>query len=263
MCETKNSASVSLIGKLKSIEEIKNKKLSVLSYLNSHSFDLAEIIKIDENAITLDLSQGADLFGVPVSGLSVDEFSDLIERKLQENKTDFAFGRWAENRGIYSNDLFDSNENNEEKRSIHMGIDVFCEHRTKIFSPLDGVVHIIGNNRTELDYGPLIIIKHRDNEDNFFYTLYGHLDSQSMKNINMGDEIKSGQLIAEVGAPPENGNWPPHLHFQLILDLLDLDLDFPGVAFPSEKEIWLTLSPCPIMFFPNAQKNVDSTRLGS
>ena len=107
MCETKNSASVSLIGKLKSIEEIKNKKLSVLSYLNSHSFDVAEIIKIDENAITLDLSQGADLFGIPVSGLSVDEFSDLIERKLQENKTDFAFGRWAENRGIYSNDLFD------------------------------------------------------------------------------------------------------------------------------------------------------------
>ena len=99
-----------------------------------------------------------------------------------------------------------------------MGIDVFCEHRTKIFSPLDGVVHIIGNNRTELDYGPLIIIKHRDNEDNFFYTLYGHLDSQSMKNINMGDEIKSGQLSAEVGAPPENEDGHTHLHCQLIVD---------------------------------------------
>ena len=263
MCETKNSASVSLIGKLNSMEEINNKKSSVLSYLTSHSFDATEIIKIDENAITLDLSQGADLFGVPVTGLLVDEFSDLIERKLQKNKTDFAFGRWAENRGIYSNDLFDSNENDKEKRSIHMGVDVFCEHRTKIFSPLDGVVHIKGNNKAELDYGPLIIMRHKDHEGNYFYTLYGHLDSQSMKNINMGDKIKAGQLIAEVGAPPENGNWPPHLHFQLILDLLDLGSNFPGVAFPSEKEIWLTLSPCPLMFFPDAPKNIDSTRLDS
>ena len=43
----------------------------------------------------------------------------------------------------------------------------------------------------------------------------------------------------------ENGGWPPHLHFQIILDLLDLDADFPGVAFASQRAVWTSLSPDP------------------
>jgi len=42
-----------------------------------------------------------------------------------------------------------------------------------------------------------------------------------------------------------NGGWPPHLHLQLITDLLDKDGDFPGVASPAERSLWLALSPDP------------------
>src|SRR5207237_423884 len=48
-----------------------------------------------------------------------------------------------------------------------------------------------------------------------------------------------------IGAPPINGDWPPHLHFQIIIDLLELDRDFPGVAFASQRAIWTSLSPNP------------------
>ena len=45
MCETKNSASVSLIGKLKSIEEIKNKKLSgEKKSLKSQTYYLEDVV---------------------------------------------------------------------------------------------------------------------------------------------------------------------------------------------------------------------------
>ena len=98
-----------------------------------------------------------------------------------------------------------------------------------------------------------------DKGDFEFFTLYGHLDSKSLINIHERDEIIAGQPIAEVGAPPENGNWPPHLHFQIILDLLGLNSDFPGVAFPSEMEKWLSLSPCPSMFFESAPKEIDAS----
>ena len=39
-------------------------------------------------------------------------------------------------------------------------------------------------------------------------------------------------VIARIGTTAENGGWPPHLHFQLITDLLDRHGDFPGVADP-------------------------------
>jgi 4-aminobutyrate aminotransferase-like enzyme len=43
----------------------------------------------------------------------------------------------------------------------------------------------------------------------------------------------------------ENGGWPPHLHFQIILDLLDYGRDFPGVAKASQRSLWKALSPDP------------------
>ena len=66
-----------------------------------------------------------------------------------------------------------------------------------------------------------------------------------------GTAVEAGEGIARVGAPPENGNWAPHLHFQPILDLLGLDADFPGVASRKEKDKWFELSPLPGVFFPD------------
>src|SRR5438552_3160845 len=49
----------------------------------------------------------------------------------------------------------------------------------------------------------------------------------------------------EVGATDENGGWMPHVHFQIILDLLELGADFPGVAYGSQRAVWTSLSPDP------------------
>jgi murein DD-endopeptidase MepM/ murein hydrolase activator NlpD len=261
MKDKKNTASFSLKDEKFDLDAFNLRYKSSLTFLSSRAFSACEIIKVDKNTITLDLSREAELFGVPLSGLPVDHFNDLINRALLDAETRFAYGRWAENRGIYANDLFNSNADTiSEKRSIHLGLDVFCDDGTKIYSPLDGRIHIKTNNKKELDYGPLLILEHNDDEGGVFFTLYGHLDSKSLINIHEGDKIIAGQLIAEVGAPPENGNWPPHLHFQIILDLLGLGSDFPGVAFPSEKEKWLALSPCPSMFFLRASTRIDTSK---
>ena len=85
------------------------------------------------------------------------------------------------------------------------------------------------------------------------------MELNSITSLKQGQSIRAGEVIARVGSPPENGNWPPHLHFQLIIDLLNLGTDFPGVALLSEKDIWLTLSPCPGMFFPNVRCQIDGS----
>jgi 4-aminobutyrate aminotransferase-like enzyme len=63
--------------------------------------------------------------------------------------------------------------------------------------------------------------------------------------LSIGQTIQAGQAFAKIGPQPENGNWPPHAHFQIILDLIGNQVDFPGVGFPSEKNIWASICPDP------------------
>ena len=83
------------------------------------------------------------------------------------------------------------------------------------------------------------------------------MSSGCLDTLELGQQVKSGEQIAAVGRPPENGNWPPHLHLQLILDLLGLDADYPGVARASQQDLWCALSPSPACFF----KNLDPSEL--
>jgi len=73
-------------------------------------------------------------------------------------------------------------------------------------------------------------------EGETFYTLYGHLSESSITDKVEGEQVRRGDLIATLGNETENGHWPPHLHFQVITDMLNNKGDFPGVAPPSAKE---------------------------
>ncbi len=138
-----------------------------------------------------------------------------------------AIGRYNEARLFYTEPMFAG-------RTIHLGLDIFAEPGTPIFAPLDGTVYAIANNPKRLDYGPVMILQHET-----FFTLYGHLAD----TLAVGTQVKAGQEIARIGARPLNGDWPPHLHFQIIRDLLDLDCDFPGVAAAGLREVYTALSP--------------------
>ena len=78
-----------------------------------------------------------------------------------------------------------------------------------------------------------------------FYTLYGHLSRSSLAGLAVGAPIQAGQQLGQIGAPPANGDWPPHLHLQLLVDPLELGCDFPGVAAPSQAAVYCSLSPDP------------------
>ena len=59
-------------------------------------------------------------------------------------------------------------------------------------------------------------------------------------------------MIGLVGNYPENGNWAPHLHFQIMLSLLEYKDDFPGVAYPDQVEVWKSICPDPNLLFGQA-----------
>src|SRR5207302_771128 len=75
-------------------------------------------------------------------------------------------------------------------------------------------------------------------------TIFGEMKRARVR-VGVGRRIARGQGFARVGTAAENGGWAPHVHFQIILDLLDLGADFPGVAYASQRAVWTSLSPDP------------------
>ena len=65
----------------------------------------------------------------------------------------------------------------------------------------------------------------------------------------VGGTIKKGECIGKLGDYPENGNWPSHLHFQILNSLLDYEEDFPGVANFNQIGVWKSLCPDPNLLF--------------
>ncbi len=145
------------------------------------------------------------------------KFTRYINQKLiKAEKALYGIGGYDEHRTVYSiSKVFDADKPGEEPRRLHLGIDIWGNPHTKVMAPLDGIVHSFAFNNNFGDYGATIILTHIL-EGITFYSLYGHLSLNSIKNIHEGEKIKKGNVFAEFGIPTENGQWPPHLHFQLI-----------------------------------------------
>lgn len=179
-----------------------------------------------------------------------EKFSDYVSNILTLNNCRYGIGGYLEIREIYKRSaLFSFAKNNlpshltsgespsitVEPRSLHLGIDIWGAAGTKIFAPLGGMVHSFANNDNFGDYGATIVLQHQL-DTQVFYTLYGHLSIKDIEHLRVGRFITRGECIAHVGAPFENGNWPPHLHFQVIEDMERKEGDYPGVCKVSEKE---------------------------
>ncbi len=174
------------------------------------------------------------------SCLKLDKF---VNNHITGNQAKVAYGGYLEVRNIYKrSDYF--NSLSEAERNIHLGIDLWCNSGTSIYAPLDGIVHSFKDNKNHGDYGPTIILKHIISGVEF-YTLYGHLSLASFKNLEVGKFFKRGKKIATLGDSSVNGDYPPHLHFQIIKDIQDFVGDYPGVCSKTNLDYYSKNCPDP------------------
>lgn len=177
------------------------------------------------------------------------EFTRYINGLLSRHRARYAVGGYAELRPMYGRSgVFGKEE--EEPRRLHLGLDIWGRPRTKIMAPWDGIVHSFAFNNAPGDYGATIILTHLLNDpetgaSETWHTLYGHLSLQSLGNLHEGAVIRKGDAFADMGLPFENGQWPPHLHFQIIRDMEGMKGDYPGVCAESRRDHYLSNCPDP------------------
>ncbi len=169
------------------------------------------------------------------------DYEIFIQNHLDKNNAKIAFGGYLERRNLYKRSSVFKNETPNE-RDIHIGLDLWINKQAPIFAALDGTIHSFQNNDALGDYGPTIILEHTI-EHFTFHTLYGHLSLESLENKKIGDKIQKGQQIATLGLPPINGDYAPHLHFQIIIDMQNKKGDYPGVC--NEKDVEFYTENCP------------------
>lgn len=170
-------------------------------------------------------------------------FENFIENYLLTNQAKVAFGGYNEIRNIYKRSSVFKDDISDE-RNIHIGLDLWINAETSVLAAIDGKVHSFQNNTSLGDYGPTIILEHTI-ENNTFYTLYGHLSKESLDNLFVGKEFSKGQQIATLGNFPINGDYAPHLHFQIIKDIDKYNGDYPGVCSKKDLDFYLTNCPDP------------------
>jgi len=226
---------------------------SLTILLKSHPHEFHRVVDFNpetDKLLLLDFTEkNAELSGDVLS--DTEKFIEYINSSLKKTGALYGIGGYAENRTVYSRSkLFDNDHHfsgtpkGTEPRRLHLGMDIWGKPHTHVMAPLDGIVHSFAFNNHFGDYGVTIILSHRL-AGTSFYTLYGHLSLDDIKNLQEGNLVKKGDVFAQFGIPVENGHWPPHLHFQIIADLQGWKGDYPGVCALSEKEKYLSNCPDP------------------
>ncbi len=220
-------------------------------WASKQDFKLTDLFpSIDKNEVLeLDLSVSSKWVGHQKDFNDLDVFQFKINQLQKKNPHKIIAGGYLEPRPLYTSNSYDKIGNyGKESRTIHLGVDFWLPENTAVHALFDGEVVLAVNDSGEKEYGGLVVLKHKMHQLEF-YTLYGHLSVASATKNKAGNIIKKGEKIGVLGNAQENGNWVPHLHFQVMLSLLDYNNDFPGVAYYNQIEVWKNICPDPNLFF--------------
>jgi len=219
-------------------------RTTIAMALEAHRDEMAPVIPFDltgGNLIVFDFTEAnRELAHLDINDVS--GFTEYLFESISGAEIPVGIGRYDEDRVLYRHSpLFDGTA---ERRSVHLGIDLFVVEGTEVMTPLLGTVHSAADNAGLGNYGPTVILRH-ELEGIEFHTLYGHLSRRSIEELGPGARLEAGDPVGEVGDLQENGSWPPHLHFQIITDSVEGVVDYPGVAAPSDLDRYLELCPDP------------------
>ncbi len=232
------------------LEPVPNKNI-IVKWLENNQKQFSSIMDDDLSKaplLVIDTSVSSPAMANPATPFNPAKETKKLFRAIEDTNSIAGIGKYDEYRILYTSEDFA--DVTTHLRTLHLGIDIFKPAGESVYAALAGKVFARTNNPAPQDYGGLIILEHiieqgADSQGIKFYTLYGHLNPESIANLNFGDLILPGQKLGELGNIHENGFWPPHVHFEIITNLLGETETFFGVGSHAHRNVWLSLCPDP------------------
>src|SRR5262249_58663986 len=126
--------------------------------------------------VVFDLSVGSTFLGADPVRSESEKLNEAIVGELRKAKLSVGIGRYNEPRLLYTSALFGATDNpTDERRTIHLGVDLFVAAGNSVYSPLNRVVFAFADNPEPLDYGPGVILRHRPRGRRGIFTRSWHL----------------------------------------------------------------------------------------
>ncbi len=97
---------------------------------------------------------------------------------------------------------------------VHLGVDFHVPQGTLVAAPRDSTVLLVDDDQDrDGGWGPRVFLKLDGQPPDDPLLIFAHLQQVAPMP---GKRLRRGSVFAEVGGPPDNGNWAPHLHIQTI-----------------------------------------------
>jgi 4-aminobutyrate aminotransferase-like enzyme/Ser/Thr protein kinase RdoA (MazF antagonist) len=223
---------------------------AVVHWLKMHTAEVGHIVEPDlksENILVFDLSVGSPEIGNSLETSDRASIAQKLLGRMQVAHSAVGIGRYNEARIIHTSiESHVKSNDGPVWPTIHLGLDLFMHGGSPVYTPLPGIVHSFVYDDETSGTGPTIVLQHTIADGSLtFYTMYGNLKPASLAGIYNGMLVEQGTQIASIGDEPTSEGLPPHLHFQLVTDMLDRQGNFPAHALPGERDIWRSLSPNP------------------
>jgi len=217
----------------------------IVAWLQSPACTPAPVLPIDlrrAGRVVISLADGA-----PATRLAGPvESWEWMQAQMHAADAEVVVGRYDEDRSCYQGEQFRTDA--PEPRSVHTGIDLFIADGTTVHAMLPGTVETVVDNAVEYDYGPTVILRHATDDGTPFWVLYGHLSRATLTHVRPDQLVAAGDVVGFIGDHTVNGGWAPHVHLQIMTDLmadpeLGPDGNFEGAGEPSRMTIWRSIVP--------------------
>src|SRR5262249_32236318 len=168
----------------------------VVEWLRARADAAAPVLETDLRtapSVVFDLGVGSAGLGADPAASETHALTETIFREMERRNVRVGVGRYDEARLLYGSPLFAGAEEADERRTVHLGLDLFVAPGTPVHAPFAGTVHTVANNPAPLDYGPLVILRHETDAGDAFFTLYGHLSEDSLDGKSPGQPVARGE----------------------------------------------------------------------
>jgi murein DD-endopeptidase MepM/ murein hydrolase activator NlpD len=162
----------------------------------------------------------------------------------------WSYGGYCENRVRLWRNSYLSDKGNY----LHLGVDLNVPQGTKVATVEELTVMLVDDDRDcDGGWGPRVFVQPQAQGTERVVLIFAHLQAVC---VQPGDQLPAGTVLAEVGGPPNNGNWFPHLHIQAVRTdyfqeiLLERFDELDGYGHPAEAGRLRRDFPDPLLRFP-------------